>query len=284
MHGLARASHAARGGLGIIALVTCAACGPQLTARGEAPCVPAGCRAKDEAAEPYSGTGWARTIVHEATGLELAFIPAGTFTMGSPPAEKARTDDEVPHDVELTKPFFIGVHEVTQAQWEKLMGNSPAHFKGDDRRPVECVSWNDCQEFLRKAGGDLRLPTEAEWEYASRAGSTKRFCFGDDEAVLPDYAWFNAVGTSPVGTKKANAWGLHDMHGNVYEWCADRFGPYPADKVTDLSGPAAGDLRALRGGCYRYSPRKCRSAYRGGGPVDRGFNNLGFRVALTVQP
>ena len=253
-----------------------------VAAGAEPPRVPPGFRARGEAVEPYTGTGWARAIVHEATGVELAFVPAGTFQMGSPATEKARTDDEIPHEVVLTRPFYLGVHEVTQAQWEKLMAANPAQFKGDDRRPVECVSWNDCQDFLRQAGAGLRLPTEAEWEYASRAGSTKRFCFGDDEVALPEYAWFNTVGTSRVGTKKANAWGLHDMHGNVYEWCADRFGAYPAEKVTDPSGPAEGELRALRGGCYRYSPRKCRSAYRGGGPVDRGFNNLGFRVALTV--
>jgi formylglycine-generating enzyme required for sulfatase activity len=246
--------------------------------------VPAGFRAVDAGVEPHSGSDWARQIEQETTGLRLVFVPAGTFRMGSPPTEKARTEDEVPHEVALTRSFYLGAHEVTQAQWAKLMGSNPAHFTGDDRRPVECVSWNDCQEYLRQAGGGLRLPTEAEWEYASRAGSTVRFCFGDDETQLPQYAWLNSGGTHPVGTKKPNAWGLHDMHGNVYEWCADRFGPYPADKVTDPTGPAEGDLRALRGGCYRYSPRKCRSAYRGGGPADRGFNNLGLRVALTVTP
>ena len=255
-----------------------------VAASAEPPRVPPGFRVLDAAAEPFTGTGWARSIVHEDTGIVLAFVPAGTFVMGSPATEKARSEDEIPHEVVITRPFYLGVHEVTQAQWGKLMAANPAQFKGDDRRPVECVSWTDCQDFLRQAGAGLRLPSEAEWEYASRAGSTKRFCFGDDEAVLPEYAWFNTVGTSPVGTKKANAWGFHDMHGNVYEWCADRFGAYPAEKATDPSGPAEGDLRALRGGCYRYSPRKCRSAYRGGGPVNRGFNNLGFRVALTVQP
>lgn len=246
--------------------------------------VPPGFRAVATGAEPSAIAGWAREIEQEATGLRLVFVPAGTFRMGSPPTEKARTDDEIPHEVVLTRPFYLGACEVSQAEWATLMGGNPAFFKGDDRRPVECVSWNDCQEFLRKAGGGLRLPTEAEWEYASRAGSTQRFCFGDDETQLPQYAWFNTGGTHPVGTKKPNSWGLHDMHGNVYEWCADRFGPYAADRVTDPTGPAEGDLRALRGGCYRYSPRKCRSAYRGGGPVDRGFNNLGFRVALTVTP
>lgn len=262
-------------------LAAAALCGTA-PAAGDAPRAPAGCRATSADAEPWSNTGWAKEIEHEATGLRLAFVPAGTFTMGSPPDEKARTDDEIPHEVVLTRPFYMGVHEVSQARWAKLMGANPAHFKEDDRQPVECVSWNDCQDFLRKAGDGLRLPTEAEWEYASRAGSARRFCFGDDETALPDYAWFNSGGTHPVGTKKPNAWGLFDMHGNVYEWCADRFGPYPKEKVTDPPGPAEGDLRALRGGCYRYSPRKCRSAYRGGGPVDRGFNNLGFRVALSV--
>jgi formylglycine-generating enzyme required for sulfatase activity len=166
--------------------------------------------------------------------MEFVLMPAGTFTMGSPASDPNAYDDEKPaHQVTISKPFYMGKYEVTQAQWKAVMGseNNPSYFKGDSL-PVDHVSWRDVQEFIQKlnrreeqaSGVFCRLPTEAEWEYAARAGTTTLYSFGDDAAELDDYAWYagNADHTSyPVGQKKPNAWGLYDMHGNVSEWCQD---------------------------------------------------------------
>ena len=166
-------------------------------------------------------------------GMTFALIPAGTFQMGSPAGEAGRNDDERQHKVTISRPFYLQTTEVTQGQWQKVMGSNPAHFNtcGKDC-PVEQVSWDDAQEFIRKLNqmektDTYRLPTEAEWEWACRAKSTGRFSFGDDEAGLKDYAWFDknsAAKTHPVGQLKPNAWGLYDMHGNVWEWCRDWYG------------------------------------------------------------
>ena len=157
----------------------------------------------------------------------------------------------------ITKPFYLGKYEVTQEQWEAVMGSNPSNFKGP-KNPVEQVSWDDCQEFLDKLnakaggqGGKFVLPTEAQWEYACRAGSTGKFCFGDDEKQLGEYAWYDENSdskTHPVGEKKPNAWGLYDMHGNVWEWCQDWYGAYGAEAVDDPSGPTTGSGRVFRGG------------------------------------
>ena len=215
--------------------------------------------------------------------LELALIPAGSFMMGD--------ENNAPvHKVNITKPFYLGTREVTQEQWLAVMGGNPSHFK-DDRNPVEQVSWEDCQEFLRKlnekfaAGqGKFQLPTEAQWEYACRAGSTTTYCFGDDEARLGDHAWYqdNAGGeTHPVGEKKPNAWGLYDMHGNVSEWSADWYASdyYAGSPREDPTGPSSGSDRVLRGGCWCDYAGLCRSANRYGLTPGHRSSVLGFRVA-----
>jgi formylglycine-generating enzyme required for sulfatase activity len=217
--------------------------------------------------------------------LEMVLIPAGSFMMGD---EKGEDRHKPVHKVSITKPFHLGKYEVTQEQWKAVMGNNPSRFKGASN-PVEQVSWDDSQVFLgnlnAKAGGQggkFVLPTEAQWEYACRAGSTGKFCFGDDEEQLGEYAWYeknSGKRTHPVGEKKPNAWGLYDMHGNVWEWCQDWYGAYGAEAVTDPSGPIMGSFRVARGGCWNYPPSRGRSARRAlGRPGDRTVN-LGLRVA-----
>ena len=229
--------------------------------------------------------------------LRMILIPAGEFLMGSPDSDKDAFDGEHPqHRVRITKPFYLGKYPVTQEQWQAVMGNNPSYFKGP-KNPVEQVSWDDCQEFLKKlnaklgslhpgnlpeGAGEFRLPTEAQWEYACRAGSTTRYCFGDDESTLGDYAWYNANSgstTHPVGEKKPNAWGLCDMHGNVWQWCRDWYGGYADSGTDDPTGPATGSYRVLRGGGWSGGAGFCRSAGRGGySPVIR-CRDLGFRVS-----
>ena len=221
--------------------------------------------------------------------LELVWIPPGEFMMGSPSDEWGRDSVEHPqHTVRITRGFWLGKYEVTQAQWQSVIGSNPSHFKGDGSLPVEQVSWDDCQEFLRKPnarvkGGRFRLPTEAEWEYACRAGTSTRFGFGDSDGDLGDYAWYgdnSGSKTHRVGEKKPNAWGLHDMHGNVCEWCEDWYGDYPSGTVTDPTGPSSGSYRVNRGGSWINYPRYCRSARRNRlTPEDRD-GTLGFRVVL----
>ena len=196
------------------------------------------------------------------------------------------------HEVTLTQPFYIGIVEVTQEQYTLVMGTNPSNFK-DLTNPVEQVSWEDAMNFCRKlselpyeknAGRSYRLPTEAEWEYACRAGTTTKFTFGDDQSSLGDHAWFDMNSsnkTNPVGEKKPNAWGLYDMHGNVWEWCSDWYGEYPKGVVSDPSGPQKGSLRALRGGSWNDRAGLCRSANRGGDSPDARSCPLGFRIALS---
>jgi formylglycine-generating enzyme required for sulfatase activity len=218
--------------------------------------------------------------IGENVSMKLALIPAGKFMMG---------EEKDQHEVTISKPFYMGVTEVTQAQYEAVMGTNPSKFKGATN-PVDTVSWNDATEFCKKLSEKtrqaVRLPTEAEWEYACRAGSKTRFSFGDADEGLGDYAWYSYNSdrtTHPVGQKKPNAWGLFDMHGNVWEWCADWYGDYPKGAVTDPQGPASGAYRVLRGGAWLYSPDDCRSACRSGnGPNSRDFN-YGLRVAVSVS-
>ena len=220
-------------------------------------------------------------------GMKFVLLPAGAFVMGSPPDEEGREDDEKQHEVTISKPFYLQTTQVTQGQWKRIMNKNPSNFKecGDDC-PVDTVSWDDAQAFvskLNKVEGEkkYRVPTEAEWEYACRAGSTTRFCFGDDEVKLGEYGWYrdNSEGTThPVGQKEPNAWGLYDMHGNVWEWCQDWYGAYPEGRVTDPKGPTSGDNRVMRGGSWYLSARYIRSALRDRCGPGYCFN-IGFRLA-----
>jgi len=224
----------------------------------------------------------ARTITN-SLGMRFVWISPGTFMMGSPASESGRESDEAQHQVILTKGFYMQTTEVTQGQWKAVMGSNPSHFKncGDDC-PVEDVSWNDCKEFIRRlnqkeGAGKYRLPTEAEWEYACRAGSAGAYA-GD----LDSMGWYDRNSderTHPAGQKKANAWGLYDMHGNVWEWCKDRYGDYPSGSVTDPKGPSSGAYRVFRGGSWYLFSSFCRSAKRRYHSPDLREGLLGFRLA-----
>jgi sulfatase modifying factor 1 len=232
-------------------------------------------------------------------GMKFVWIPPGTFLMGSPKDEIDRYENELQHKVTLTKGFYMGVYPVTQEEWHAVMGNNPSTFKGEKNLPVEQVSWEDCQQFVKKLRDKdkkpYRFPTEAEWEYACRAGSTTAFSFG--ATISTDQANYNgteAYGngnkgvwrkkTTRVGSFPANAFGLHDMHGNVWQWCQDRYGEYSHKDVVDPHGPDAGDGgRVLRGGSWTYLPLWCRSAFRlKSGSGDRS-DHFGFRVCFSVD-
>ena len=241
--------------------------------------------------------------IGQGVKLEMVLIPAGQFLMGSPDSAKDAGGDEKPqHRVRITRPFYLCKYPVTQEQWVAVMGSNPSHHEGP-KNPVECVTWDDSQQFVGRLNerfgrlhhghvlaveGEFRLPTEAQWEYACRAGSTTRFCYGNDVSALGDYAWYaaNSGGkTHPVGEKKSNAWGLYDMHGNVWEWCQDWYdGTYYVNSPTDdPPGPATGSNRAIRGGCYADGTDYCLSAKR----RDFTFKStvlyffMGLRVALV---
>ena len=231
--------------------------------------------------------------------LELVWIPPGEFLMGSPMTEKDRNDDERQHRVKLSKGFWLGKYEVTQEQWERVRGSNPSQFKGS-RNPAEKVSWNDCQDFIRElngrvSGGSFRLPREAEWEYACRAGTSTPFCYGSrlDSSMANfdgNYPYGGAgkgeyrKATTPVGTFRPNAWGLYDMHGNVWEWCSDWYGAYPSGSATDPAGPGSGSNRVNRGGSWNISAGYCRSANRIWHSPGRRLDHLGLRLAMDQSP
>jgi len=229
--------------------------------------------------------------VTNSLGMILVPIPAGEFQMGSPDSDGVSYDDEKPlHHVQITKPFYLSVFEVTQEQYEKVMGENPSISKGKNK-PVTSVSWNDAVEFCRKLskkeGEKYRLPTEAEWEYACRAGTTTPYSFGEDLSQLPQHAWYDENSDSTthlIGQKLPNPWGLYDMHGNVYEWCQDRYGEY-GDKtiISNPLGPEEGSHRVSRGGAFLYLPKFIRSAIRFHNPPDNhGFVD-GFRLAKRYK-
>jgi len=252
---------------------------------------------------PVFAQGVKLPSVTNSIGMELIEIPAGKFTMGSPEGEKDHQEDEVQVSVTLTQPFKLGKYEVTQGQWKSVMGSESwegqKYVKADKDCPATYVSWDDATEFCKKlttierksgklkANEEYRLPTEAEWEYACRAGTTTAFSFGNDESQLGEHAWFrgnaNDVGEQyahKVGLKKPNPWGLYDMHGNVWEWCSDWSGDELSGD-TDPVGPERGWFRVIRGGGWRYYPDACRSADRGCSEPSNGDYDLGFRVARS---
>ena len=234
-------------------------------------------------------------------GMEFVLIPAGEFLMGTDCIPEATPDcqenETLQHKVTIAEPFYLGKYEVTQAQWYKVMRTSPAYFTaekaGDDTRnhPVEQITWQDAQAFVQKLNEKenckdcYRLPTEAEWEYAARAGTTTAYHFGDNPADLGKYAWFNenAEGkTHPVGKKAPNQWGLHDMAGNVWEWVSSAYRPYPyrADDGRERADP--GPVRATRGGGHDSGPMEITTTQRGAGlsrNPNSGHHNIGFRCA-----
>ena len=244
----------------------------------------------EEPTEPTAGTPTGRDIAPTFTNsLDMAFvrIPAGEFMMGS---NDAASSARPVHNVRISQPFYLGKYEVTQGQWEAVMGSNPSNHTGDLNRPVERVTWHDVQEFIGKLnekerGRTYRLPTEAEWEYACRAGTTTAYSFGDDPSQLGEYAWYgdNTGGTThPVGQLKPNAWGLYDMHGNVFEWVQDWYGldSYKQSPDTDPQGPSTGDRRVRRGGFFGFNQWGVRCAFRDRyDPLGRN-DNLGFRVVL----
>ena len=229
-------------------------------------------------ADQITAVGLPWRVYDRVTGIEMVLIPPGKYMRGAPRDDGDGYDDERPaHEVVMPRAFDLGVCPVTQGEWSKLRAGNPSQFKGE-RLPVERVSLDDISTFLRKSVG-LRLPTEAEWEYACRAGTTDSR-YGQIDAI----AWYegnNLKQTSPVGEKQANAFGLHDMLGNVWEWCSDLYAPYPSTPQVDPQGPKSGQFRVVRGGSWSDNMRSCRASYRYGNAY--AFKNpyIGFRVART---
>jgi formylglycine-generating enzyme required for sulfatase activity len=232
----------------------------------------------------------------------MVWIAPGEFMLGSPPEEMDRDLDEGPVTrVTITRGFWMAIHEVTQAEYMTIMGINPSQHTGDTRHPVERVSWRDAMDYcarlvhIREAQGTLppgyeyRLPTEAEWEYACRADTISRFSFGDDPQgrIIEDYAWFTGnsdSSTHPVGTRKPNPWGLHDMHGNVFEWCLDSASnSHPGRPVRDYRSSVSGSLRIARGGSWLYGAKASRSANRDSYGETTRCSDLGFRVVLAPR-
>jgi formylglycine-generating enzyme required for sulfatase activity len=236
-------------------------------------------------------------------GMKFKLIPAGEFRMGSPPSDGDAWAEEKPcHIVRITQPFFIGVTEVTQGQYEQVTGRNPSAFSAAGRFgdrveemdtssfPVERVRWDDAVEFCKKLSTmddrKYRLPTEAEWEYACRAGATTKWCFGDDGVSLKDYAWYDDNADDrphPVGQRKPNRWGLFDMHGNVWEWCSDWHtrGGYSKLPEEDPTGAVTGSSRVIRGGSWYAAATICRSAYRDWYHPTYRHHDRGFRVVAV---
>jgi len=219
-------------------------------------------------------------------GMEFVLIPAGKFKTAW---KQNELDEVVPREVTISQPFYLGKYEVTQEQWVAVMGKNPSYFKGRTD-PVEMVSWNNIQIFIQKlnekeGGNKYRLPTEAEWEHAARAGTETEMFFGDNPADLGDYAWFNENSQGknhPVGKKEPNPWGLYDIYGNVLEWVQDLAETNKEGKVKEPTGPANRSARVFRGGSFTGPAEDCRSAYRGSTISDVSTFDLGFRLAFSL--
>ncbi len=244
--------------------------------------------------------------VKNKLGMEFVLIPAGTFNMGSPTNEKYRDEDELIHSVTISQPFYMQTTEVTQKQWTAVMGDNPsaADWRGG-QSPVERVSWNDCQDFINKLNkmgvGQYRLPTEAEWEYACRAGTVTPYWFGDtldcSQAMFGNNTYkgptncvdyvekkgWETDAPAPVKSFPPNGWGLYDMHGNVWEWCQDWYGKYEVGPVTDPTGPEKGHERVRRGGSFFKYPWYLRSANRNIAHPQSRYHTTGFRLVKEVD-
>ncbi|MCP4345619.1 MAG: formylglycine-generating enzyme family protein, partial [Desulfobacterales bacterium] len=262
--------------------------------------------------EPDNGGSSAFT---NSLGMTFNLISAGTFMMGSPEDEPGRSSDETLHQVTLTQNFYMQTTEITQGQWKAVMGSNPSYFQNcGDGCPVETVSWDDVQGFITKMNqrreGIYRLPTEAEWEYAARAGSSTAFANGNltvadpyscnYDSNLDAIGWYcgnsdvtyngcydtsgwggpSCAGTHSVAGKQPNVWGLYDMSGNVWEWCQDWYGDYPTSAVTNPTGSPTGLGRVIRGNSWLYDAGYCRSAYRFSKYPTNRLINLGFRLAF----
>jgi formylglycine-generating enzyme required for sulfatase activity len=234
--------------------------------------------------------------------MKFVLIPAGEFLRGAPDSDSdAHANEKPQHLVRITEPFYLGVCEVTQADYQKVTGSNPSVFKDPHGfLPVDSVSWDESQGFCTElsglareltAGRRYRLPTQAEWEYACRAGSTTEYSFGDSEALLGKYAWYagnSGRTTHPVGQKLPNAWGLYDMHGNVCEWCHDwydesYFGQFSSQTAVDPKGPQQASVyRTHSVGSWDFPAATCRSSGHGGWYPSKRSNNIGFRVALDI--
>ncbi|MGQ9655546.1 MAG: formylglycine-generating enzyme family protein [Thermodesulfobacteriota bacterium] len=264
----------------------------------------AACLVASMACANDSGAQQGRTS--NSLGMEFVLIPSGGFLMGSPPNEPFRDHDESQHKVLLSKPFYIQTTEVTQGQWKALMGQNPSHFKEcGDRCPVERVSWFDGKKFVERLNqrgeGRYRLPTEAEWEYVCRAGTSSAFYWG--EAVDCAKAMFGnnslrgvvlcldrveSLGLkrdspAPVASYPPNPWGVFDMHGNVWEWCEDWYAPYPQGEVSDPKGPGSGEMKVRRGGSWFKFGTFCRSANRNFAHPANRYSTTGLRLVREVN-
>ena len=252
---------------------------------------------------PGSNYGFEKTVTNT---LEMSFvlIPSGTFTMGSPTNEPHRGSSEVRHQVTISKPFYMQTTEVTVKQWHSIMGRRMMVYQqGADNIPVTRVSWFDCMEFIKRLNklgqGRYRLPTEAEWEYAARAGTSSAYSWGDtincekamygNNSLKDDMCqfYYRSIGLkmdqpAPVNTYKPNPWGLYDIHGNVWEWCMDWYGDYGEKPVIDPTGPKSGNMRIRRGGSWFKYGYSCRSANRSFGHPATRYNTTGFRLVREI--
>jgi formylglycine-generating enzyme required for sulfatase activity len=246
------------------------------------------------AVDRLAAPGPAAFFIEPTTGMMLVAVEPGTFIMGSPASEAGRNDDERQHEVTISRAFYMGQREVSQAEWRQVMHDNPSHFLSCARCPVEQVTFDEVNDFLGRLNGNTtamryRLPTEAEWEYACRAGSTTPFNTGTQlttEQANVDGRYPYAGGrpgparerTTPTGSYPANAWGLYDMHGNVWEWTNDWYGSYDAHPSTDPAGASGGGRRVIRGGSWKFDTNSARCAVRyTHSPQDKGFS-LGFRI------